>query len=264
MNHLKPSASTFTVAAFAATLSLPLHADVTLDFSAPQNSSENMVLSVIGNRAAAKFVDQSGEQIRMVFDKEQNTLVMVMDAQQQYMDMDEMVAAMGNLSGMLSGLMEDLPEDAKGQLGGLLGGLLGGKDKPAPEPAAKAVLTETGGSDEIAGYKCDVATLESKDGTTELCLAEPGSVGVSDSDFAVMQAMLSKQQESVEQVSSVIKMQNIGFDPGDLDKMPLRIKQISGVNQGSISELKNVSNEADAAMVAIPDNYKPMEIPGIQ
>ena len=264
MNHPKPSAPIFFAAALATSLSLPLQADVTLDFSAPQNSNENMVLTVVGNRAAAKFVDQSGEQIRMVFDNEQNTLVMVMDGQQQYMDMDAMVAAMGNLSGMLSGLMKELPADAQGQLGDLFGGLLGGKDKPKPEPEAKAVLTETGASDEIAGYKCDVATLKSKDGTTELCLAEPGSVGVSDSDFAVMQAMLSKQQESVEQVSSVIAMQNIGFDPSDLDKLPLRIKQISGVNQGSVSELKNASSEADGSLVVIPDNYKPMEIPGTQ
>lgn len=264
MNYLKPSASILSTAALAMSLSHPLHADVTLDFSSPQNSNENMVLSVIGNRAAVKFVDPSGEQVRMVFDNEQDTMVLVMDSQKQYMDMDAMLAAMGQLSGMLSGLMKDLPDDAKGQLGDLFGGLLGGKDKPAPEPETQAVLTETGASDEIAGYKCAVATLKSKDGTTELCLADPGSVGLSANDFSVMQAMLAKQQESVEQVSSVIAVQNIGFDPSNLDKMPLRIKQISGVNAGSVSELQNVSNEVDAAIMVIPDNYKPMELPGVQ
>jgi len=72
VNYLKPSASILTIAALAMSLSHPLHADVTLDFSSPQNSNENMVLSVIGNRAAVKFVDPSGEQVRMVFDNERD------------------------------------------------------------------------------------------------------------------------------------------------------------------------------------------------
>lgn len=263
MIESKIRASILGLAVLGVSLSLPLHADITLDYSNPNKSSENMVLTVVNNRAAVQFNDGSGEATRMVFDKDQDKLFMVMDSRQQYMDMDSMMKTMGDLSGMLSGMMKDLPADAKGQLGDLLGGLMGGNAEPQAA-APEAVLTETGASDEIAGFKCAVATLESADQSTELCLAKPAAIGIDDADFAVMQAMLIKQKEAVEMASDMIGMQDIGFNPGDLDRMPLRIKQTAGANEGSVSELRGVRKEVDANAVAIPDNYAPMQMPGVQ
>ncbi|MBX2884957.1 MAG: DUF4412 domain-containing protein, partial [Granulosicoccus sp.] len=241
----------------------PAFADITLDYSNPQKASENMTLTVVNDKAAVQFKDEVGGNTRMVFNKADNKLYMVMDDRKQYMDMDAMMKTMGDLSGMLSGMMKDLPADAQGQLGDLLGGLMGG-NKEEPAPAPDPVLKETGETEEIAGFQCALATLQSQDQTTELCLAQPSKVGISDADFAVMQAMLLKQKEAVEKASDMIGMQDIGFNPGDIDRMPLRISQISGAGAGSVSELRAVREQADTSAVVIPDDYAPMQMPGIQ
>ncbi len=250
-----------TLAAGAVIFS-PAFADITLDYSNPQKSSENMTLTVVNNKAAVQFKDEAGGNTRMVFDNSDNKLYVVMDDKKQFMDMDAMMKTMGDLTGLLSGMMKDLPADAQGQLGDLLGGMMGGQEEsePAPEP----VLKETGETQEIAGFQCAVATLKSEQQTTELCLANPSSVGINDADFAVMQAMLLKQKEAADKASDMIGMRDIGFNPGDFDRMPLRISQVSGAGAGSVSELKAVREQADASAVVIPDDYAPMQMPGVQ
>lgn len=235
-------------------------ADITLTYTNPDQSGGDMVMTVTGGRAAMKFPSGQGQQGRMIFDQAENKLYMVMDEQQQYMDMDAMVESLSGLSGVLSGMMENLPDDAKGELSGMLGGLLGNKDEKAAPAEPK--LVETGQNDEIAGISCAVTKLQTPGQETELCLAKPGAAGVSDDDFAIMRAMMVKQRESADQATQILGIGDIGFNPGKIDRVPLRIKQISGAGAGSMSELKSVSENVDAAAVQIPDSYNLMQMTG--
>ena len=236
-------------------------ADVALTYSNPAAANENMTLTVTNNRAAVSFSDGRGEAMRMIFDKAADQLLMVMDGQKQYVDMEQMMQGLSGLSGMLSGMMKDLPEDTQGQLGGLLGGLVGGDTQVAvPEPTFK----ETGKSEKIAGFSCDVAIMTTQGVSTEMCLADPESIGVTNADFEIMRAMMRKQQESAKQAMDMLGVQDFGFNPGDIDRVPLRVKQLGGQGAGSVFQIKGLSQEIDSAAVVIPEGYGMMKLPSLQ
>jgi len=236
------------------------NADVALTYTNPNSQSGDMVLTVSGNRAAMLIPGEGGDSSRMIYDKAEDKLYMVMDSQQQYMDMDAMMESLGGISDMLAGAMKNMPEDSKAQLGDLLGGMLG-KDKPA-EPAPAPTISKTGETDSVAGIDCEMISMQAAGDTTEMCLATPDDAGVSGTDFAVLQAMMEKQAKSARKAGEMLGVSGLEFSPGKLDGVPLRIEQVTGSDAGSRSELKSTSSSIDPAAVAIPANYTPATMLG--
>jgi len=212
------------------TLILPLaQADVAITYSDPTNPDQKMLFTVTSNKAAMNIPGPQEQSGRMIYDHALQKLYMVMDDRKQYMDMDAMMQSLGGLSDMLSGMMENMPEETKGKLGGLLGSLTGNKAAKT-EPAAP------------------------------LCLAAPSAIGISNGDFAIIQGMMAKQQQSAEQAAKMLGQSGFGFSPGVLDRVPLRIRQLSGPDAGSYSEIISTSDTADPANVVIPQGYTPVDM----
>ncbi len=234
-------------------------ADIALEYSNPAGQGEGMTLVVSGSRSAMDIPAAQGEEGRIVFDSDSNKLFMVMDSERRYLDMDSMMQSLGGLSNMLAGMMENMPEDTKGQLGGLLGNL-GGNQSPEPMPAPE--LTATGESDTIAGIRCDISTYRAADAEIEMCLADPGDVGISGADFSVLKAMMAKQKESAKQASEMLGMRGMDMGPGAIDQVPLRIRQLSGPDAGSSSEFLGTKQEIDASVTVIPQDYQLMSLTG--
>lgn len=237
---------------------LPAHADRVLTYTSPQNGNGEMTLTVAGNRAAMQMPDQSGERTRIIYDHEADKIYLANDSQQQYMDMDELGEAMSGLAGMMSGMMDNLSDDQKAQMGDLLGNLTGNKEEA--EPAAAPTITKTGESDTVAGIGCEVVLMESAGSSSEMCIASPADAGLNANDFAVLQGMMIKQTAIASQASEMLGSSAMSFNPGKLDGVPVRVKQVSGADSGSNSELLRTSGDVDAAAVVIPDSYQPMKI----
>ena len=233
-------------------------ADVTITYSNPIQQGENMVMTVVGNRAAMSVPGPDGQNARIVFDKSADKLLMVMDDKMQYMDMDAMMESLGGLSDMLAGMMENMPEDAQAQMGGILGGLGGQQGQPMEAPEVVA----TGKTDSVAGVKCAISTMQAAGNTTEMCLAQPGDVGISDTDFALLRAMMKKQSLTSRQAGQILGIKGLEFSPAELDGVPVRIKQLTGPEAGTVSEFQGTSADVDASAVAIPDNYQAVTIMG--
>jgi len=241
------------------TLILPLaQADVAITYSDPTNPDQKMLFTVTSNKAAMNIPGPQEQSGRMIYDHALQKLYMVMDDRKQYMDMDAMMQSLGGLSDMLSGMMENMPEETKGKLGGLLGSLTGNKAAKT-EPAAPQ-LVETGESDKVMGVSCNIATVNSAGQSTEMCLAAPSAIGISNGDFAIIQGMMAKQQQSAEQAAKMLGQSGFGFSPGVLDRVPLRIRQLSGPDAGSYSEIISTSDTADPANVVIPQGYTPVDM----
>lgn len=232
-------------------------ADIAIRYSNPTGNGDDMVLVVSGKRAAMEIPGGQGQDGRIVFDSDSNKLFMVMDSEQRYMDMDAMMQSLGGLSDMLSGMMEGLPDDAKGQLGGLLGNQ-GGDQAPAVEPE----LVATGKTDTVGGIDCSISTYRSASAEMEMCLADPGDVGVSQADFEVLKAMMAKQKESAKQAGEMLGIRGMDMGPGAINQVPLRMRQLSGPDSGTSSEFRGISEEVDVMSVTIPDNYQVMSLTG--
>ncbi|MEM7194687.1 MAG: hypothetical protein AAF402_07040 [Pseudomonadota bacterium] len=168
-------------------------ADIALKYDTGDASA--MVMYVTDGRVAMVMDMGSQGEGRMIYDAASDKILMVSDSRREYMDMDEMVQAMGGLSDMLAGAMAGLDDETKSQLGGLLGGL-GGQKEPPPE----ATMRDTGRDEAVLGIDCDVVEIVDASGTFEMCLADHGDVGVSDKDFRLMKAMFSKQQSMANQM----------------------------------------------------------------
>ena len=234
------------------------YADVTITYSNPVKQGEDMVMTVAGNRAAMSVPGPDGQSARIVFDKIQDKLFMVMDDKMQYMDMDAMMESLGGLSDMLAGMMENMPEDAQAQMGGILGGL-GGQQGQSIEPPE---LIATGESATVAGVSCEISTMQAAGNTTEMCLAQPSDVGIDGSDFALLRAMMKKQSRTARQAGQILGIKGLEFSPAELDGVPVRIKQLTGPEAGTVSEFKGTSTDVDAAAVAIPEEYQAVTIMG--
>lgn len=234
------------------------HADVMITYSNPVNQDEDMVLTVAGNRAAMNVPGPGGKSGRMIYDRGADKLFMVMDEKMQYMDLEVMMQSLGGLSDMLAGMMENMPEDQRAQLGGVMGNLGGQQAQPVAPPE----ITSTGETATVAGVNCSIQTMKAAGNTTEVCLASPGDVGISDGDFAILQAMMKKQAGTARQAGQMLGIQGLEFSPGELDGVPLRIKQLTGPEAGTTSELKDTSNEVDPSAVAIPESYQPVTMMG--
>ena len=235
-----------------------IYADVTITYSNPVKQGEDMVMTVVGNRAAMSVPGPDGQNARIVFDKNQDKLFMVMDDKMQYMDMDAMMESLGGLSDMLAGMMENMPEDAQAQMGGILGGLGGQQGQPTAPPELRA----TGETATVGGVSCEISTMQAAGNTTEMCLAQPGDVGIDGSDFALLQAMMKKQSRTARQAGQILGIKGLEFSPAELDGVPVRIKQLTGPEAGTVSEFKGTSSDVDAAAVAIPDGYQAVTIMG--
>ena len=234
------------------------YSDVTITYSSPIKQGDDMVMTVAGNRAAMFVPGPGGEKARMIYDRGMDKLFMVMDDKMQYMDMDAMMQSLGGLSDMLAGMMDNMPEDAQGQLGNILGGLGGQQAQPIEPPE----LVATGETATVAGVNCSISTMKAGGQTTEMCLAEPGDVGINGGDFALLQAMMKKQSQTAQQAGQILGIKGLEFSPGELNGVPVRIKQLTGPEAGTVSEFKGADSEVDASAVAIPDNYQAVNMMG--
>ena len=249
-----PLANILTLASILC-VSGPAQSDIAITYSDPTDSSGQMVLTVAGNRAAMQVPGPKGGEGRIVYDHSSNKMYMVMDSEKQFIDIESMMESLSGLSSMLAGMMENMPEETKGQLGGILGNL-GGSKQPTEAPQ----LVETGQSDSVMGISCKIATMASAGNSSEMCLANPSELGISKADFAILQGMMAQQQKSAKQMGEMLGMKSLELGPGALDRVPLRIKQTSGPEAGTSSEVIATSNEVNVEAVVIPDSYTPMDM----
>lgn len=223
-------------------------ADVTIRYTNPLAPEGEMTLATSGNRAAMR-VPVGARDGRILYDRDGHRMLVVIDSDRSYMDVDTVLAALGGLSGLLAGLVEDMPGDLKSQLDGLLdsAGKAGGR---APE------VSDTGQTDTVRGISCRVSIYRWPDSAAEMCLADPGEMGISAGDFSMLRAMVAKQEASVRLLGEILGLSvpDLGLDV--IDRVPLRIRQLSGPDAGSGTEFLGISREVNPALVALPSDYR--------
>jgi len=236
-------------------LSLMARADIAITFGAPGGGDELTIMTVIGQKAAMGMKSPDGRDGRLVYDADADKLLMVMDGEKQYMDMDQMMQQMSGLSNMLSGMMQNMPEGTKSKLQGLFGE--GKKNQPD-----QAQMVKTGKNDNVAGIDCEIVQFSSAMSSSELCLADPGDAGITTADFRVLKGMMEKQQQMAQKASQMMGAGSMSFGPTDMNQIPVRSRQLSGPAAGTTMELVGVFENVDPAATNIPADYQPMAMPG--
>ena len=230
----------------------PAPADVTIRYTNPLAPEGEMTLAVRGSRAAMR-VPVGARDGRLLYDRDGDRMFVVIDSDRSYLDVDTVLAALGGLGGLLAGMAEGMPADLKAQLDGLLDSA-GKANGRAPE------ITDTGRSDAVRGFACRVATYHWPDAPAEMCLADPGEMGVSAGDFSTLRAMVVKQVASVRLLGEITgyRIPDLGLDV--IDRIPLRVRRLSGPDAGSGVEFLGIRREVDPALVSLPDDYRPIHL----
>ena len=229
-------------------------ADVTLHYSNPLAQGGELTLAASGDRAAMRFPLGQGEG-RILYESDGNRMFVVIDRDRTYLDMDDTLATLGGLAGLLAGMMEDMPDDLKSQVEGLLDNAGSGKVR---SPA----VSDTGLTDHVLGNACRIATYRWQDAETEVCLAPPGELGIDAGEFAVLRAMVAKQVASLKQLGEILgfTVPDLGLDL--IDRVPLRVRQLSGPDAGAGMEFLGIRYGVDGALMSVPSDYRRISLAG--
>jgi hypothetical protein len=209
----------------------------------------------------------SGDQIRMesggrvmLFDASASEMTFVMPDQKQYQvmtreDMQKVARQMKQMREQMEQQLQNVPEGQREQMRQQMQQMMPGMG-PRPEIRVEA----TGKTAEVAGATCRQARIYRDDQPAhQVCVAEPGALGIPSGDFDTIMAMFGFFDEMAGAMGG-------GGDVGaremrqmmeELGGMPARARSLQ---QGDSWHIRRVeSRSIDASQFEVPDGYSEAE-----
>ncbi len=226
----------------------PARADISLHYSYPWDGKQELVLATKDERAVLQ-IQWGGKSYRILFDRSRDRMFLIVDTDRVYMDLDAMIAGLGELSGLLTNMLPGLSNDLKNQLDRLL----------APSGSNSHLLPDispTGEIEEVRGFGCQITLFHWLDTTAKVCLADPASVGIAEEDFQLLRQMIMRQVDTFRLLEATlgIRIPELGFST--MDQVPLRLRNVSGPYAGSTVILQGIDPETDPARMTVPSDYR--------
>lgn len=210
----------------------------------------------------------SGDQVRMdsddtymIFDAAASEMTFVNTAERRYQVMTEQdIRRMGERIRQMRQQMEqqlqNMPEEQRAQARQQMEQMM-----PSSGEQPELRVEATGGTDQVAGAECREARVY-RDGDLahEVCVAEPGALGIAAGDFDTVMAMfgfLEKMAGSLGGGADQIGGREMRQMMDELGGMPARS---SGQGEADSWEIRSVeSGSIDAGRFEIPDGFQRMQ-----
>lgn len=203
---------------------------------------------------------ETGQGQWMLFDSEADAMYMIQPAIQQYAVMDR--SAIAAISAQAKSAMAEMEEAMAGmseQEKAMMQRMMGGRFQlpNTEESKPKASVTETGKSDKVSGFACDVKEYDPGTGdTTQLCVADIKTLGVSQAEYKVALKMSALMLELAESMPF-----GSGQDVQDMSQLggiPVRSQNASGQNLQVVTSVNH--SEIDREKFKIPAGFTPQSI----
>lgn len=217
-------------------------ADVTLTYAGPDGRPDLRYYVADGK---IRIEDPEADSV-MLYDASGDTLTFIDTASREYSVLDpaareRLQKEMGGAMAEMKAQLEAMPPEQRKMMEGMMGGFM-----KALEPEVE----KTGEERSVAGYDCAVIRITVAAAlSSEVCVAEPGEVGVSAADYATMKRMGESMQQLADDILQGLGGNLSAFN--DLDGVA-----VSMTEDGETSTLKSVSDASiPAERFAVPEGY---------
>lgn len=227
------------------------------------NSSDQGLSSIVISGGQMRM--EGGQHVTL-FDSNANEMTILSPQDQSYhvvtpQDVQRMAEQMKQVRQQMEQQLENMPEEQREQMRKQMESMMPGGGAP-PEIRVEA----TGGSGSAAGASCRKATLYADDQAThEVCVADPGALGIPSGDFETMMGMFSFFEELGSFASaedSDVQGRAMQEMMDELGGMPVRSRSLQG---GQSWEIVGVETRSvDASRFEVPAGYTerdPMQMP---
>lgn len=234
--------------ACVASVALPAAADTVLSFDTTDQQTASTVRMVDG--AVRIDGQQAGEW--MLYQADENALFIVSPRDQSYTRMDE--AGIRQLGGQMDAARTEweaelakLPPEQRAMAEQMMQRMTGGRslEKTAPpEPRP------TGSSQTVAGVQCANYVVEQRGASESLCVAKPDALGLSEEEYATVQAMyrlLAKLSEATGFAGSAAPRAD------KLPGVPVLIEREGGKSRQRLTGVTHPNLES--SVFALPSGY---------
>lgn len=196
--------------------------EITMHATTSRGTAEDITFDAKGNKIRFDAPSQRGEQSHVIFESGSKKILVVMDTQKSYMEMD--LTAMQNMAvGM------------------------GHAPNQPSVPSAQATVTKTGKHEKIAGYDCEDWDIKEQNGKkAQACIAE----GIPFLDFASLSPMQAPQNNWMTELHDkrLFPLKVVEYDPAGKEMSRMEVTKIE-------------KKKLDDSVFAIPAGYKKIEIP---
>ncbi len=257
-----PLISAFILSGFFASTCF---ADTTLNYAGADHQSS---FQIAHNNMRLNY-DKGGQKGFLLYSGADNKIYLVDVEKEQYMELEQMVSQVvkmkDQMSQMLAQQMKGLSAEEKAQMQKMMGSVLGGI-MGEPEPTAakdnSIKIERTGVNETVGKFSCERLRINTaSDKSTEVCVATPSEVGLSDKDTQTMQNWMGKMGEIGERLSEMMPSDNAAFAGinAELQGVPLKTYDESAMELTSVDFSK-----IEKALMVIPENYTAMSSPLMQ
>jgi len=246
-------------------LQTQVYADTTIIFQDSTNKRNNQGQMEI-SEGKIRSQDSEDENTYVIFDAQSDKFTVVNGKDRTYMvfGQDEIaqLADMGNqVMKQMEQQLSQLPAAQREQMKQMMSSMPGMDALKKPEPRRY----ERGEKREVAGYDCVLTRIYSGDKkTSELCIASPGELDISRSDFKTLQAF----QEFARDLANNVAMLGDGsmdFGVPEQEGIPIQYVRYTSVAGTIKGQMKSVNdNNIAASRFEIPKNYKREKLPNLE
>jgi hypothetical protein len=254
--------------------STTVYADTTIEFSVTESGSTQTGSQIAYVKDGTIFVKGAGgdPQIDLLFNREHSSITIINHGDRTYVSFDE--EQISELSDRAQGMMSmvqkqlaenlaNLPPEQAARMKEMMGniGMPAGNEPPPPKQKLikRGIMT-------INKMKCrqiDVMSNDKK--VAQLCVAEPSALNLPGDDYETIKAIQSFG-ERLSQKASKISGQFGGSVPEfggmQIDGVPVQMRNLSGPAP-SVMTVTRLAAGVGKVSMAIPDGYKPRQLPSL-
>jgi len=253
------------VASLCISVSAASLADTRLAIKNTEAGEESQIQAVMITHGKVRMEQGALDDTVLLYHQANNTFYAIQPSQKSFMELDPVKAGelMDQASQMQQQMMaqlqerlKDLPEDQRRQMMEMM--QRSGQPMPGmpEEPVRYEPRRE---SDSVGGFNCSwVDAFQGERKVRELCLADPGSMGMPSGDKDTMLAMQSSMQALAKRLGSA------GMFQDDMpDGFPVHVRHYdAGGGLSSEQQVQGVSFDSiDAGLFEVPAGYKKQELP---
>ena len=246
-------------------MSAALFADTRLSIQHTEPGKQPQTQSVMITGGKVRMEQGAMDDTVLLYHQQTNTFYAIQPSQKTYLELDPVKAGemMDQASQMqqqmmaqLQERMKDMPEEQREQMMAMMNR----SGQPMPGLPEEPVRYQSrGGSDSVGGFSCRwVDAYHGERKVRELCLADPGTMGMPSGDKDTMMAM----QTSMKALAK--RLGNAGMFQDDMpDGFPVHVRHYDNGGQvSSEQQVQAISHDGiDGGLFEVPSGYEKQELP---
>lgn len=251
------------------------HADATLRFAVTTSEQPKPAVQTVYVAGGKFLVKAAGgdPRIDLLYERGKDTMFVIDHQSKSYIAFDEnAIAKLGQAAAMMAAVqrqlaeqMKDMPPEQKAKLRELLGGMA--DPETTDDAAANAPRTiKKLGNKSVSGIKCQqMEVYRGAKKQSEMCVADPGTIGLSGEDMKTIHALQAFQERMWAQASKISNKMGghmPEFGGKNIPGVPVKMKDFAGPAPTTMTVTK-VDPGVGGKVLSLPKGYSATSLPNL-